>query len=438
MGRKALMLGRAAALATALVLVAGAGARAQGTFYREVAKDGRIYVFNNMQEFDAWDKSGAMGKSITRPGAGPHGETLIFDSEEAVNLYNFKHDLPGEVFAPPREASKTADKLGVKIGSTIFTDYTYTAAPKIADSDKSAVNKSEFEVRRAYVNVTGNISDLVAFRITPDVGARLSTSGANTNYDGSLVVRLKYGYGQFNLDKAAKGSWIRFGQQQTPYIDFMEGIYRYRFQGATFTDREGYLSSSDVGVSGRLALPDDYGDIHLGYYNGDTYSKAEPNDQKAFQARASLRPLPKEKDLKGLRLTAFYDHDAPVQNGARDRLVGAVTFEHTYVNAGFEYLSARDRSSATAATIDGKGWSVWITPRTKVGLEGLVRYDRLKPNDGQDAWKTRTLIGVAYWFKTQKAGPATALMADYEQVKYDSALGKPNEKRYELKALFGI
>src|SRR2546422_3374630 len=41
-----------------------------------------------------------------------------------------------------------------------------------------------------------------------------------------------------------------------------------------------FLSSSDVGLSGRYALPNDYGDLHLGYYNGDTYSRAEVNDQK--------------------------------------------------------------------------------------------------------------------------------------------------------------
>ena len=43
--------------------------------------------------------------------------------------------------------------------------------------------------------------------------------------------------------------------QQTPFIDYTEGIYRYRFQGTIFTEREGYMTSSDFGVSFHSTLP---------------------------------------------------------------------------------------------------------------------------------------------------------------------------------------
>ena len=35
-----------------------------------------------------------------------------------------------------------------------------------------------------------------------------------------------------------KASWVRLGIQQTPWVDFEESVYRYRFQGPIFTDRE--------------------------------------------------------------------------------------------------------------------------------------------------------------------------------------------------------
>ena len=35
-------------------------------------------------------KAGLIGLTVTRLGAGPNGETLVFDSEEAINLYNFR------------------------------------------------------------------------------------------------------------------------------------------------------------------------------------------------------------------------------------------------------------------------------------------------------------------------------------------------------------
>jgi hypothetical protein len=439
--------------AVLLSLAAAAGSWAQVAYsantvttlyYKEIVKDSRIYVFSNGQNAEAFQKSGEVGKGITRLGYGPGGETVVFDSEDAINLYNYKHDLPGEYFPKPKEAPKPADNFRIGVGSTIFADFTYQDAPKITDADKNSVNLSSFEVRRAYINVTGNVSDIVAFRITPDVAARQTTTVSGlpaggavaSSLDGSLIIRLKYAFAQFNLDRVTThGSWIRFGQQQTPYVDFMEGIYRYRFQGTIFVEREGYLSSSDVGLSGRWALPNDYGDIHAGYYNGDTYSRAEVNDQKAFQIRGTLRPFPKMADLKGLRLTAFYDDDHPVTNADRKRSIGALTFEHKYVNAGFEYFDAKDNSSAAKPVVRSEGWTIWATPRTPIGIEGLLRHDDLKPNKSVSAKKNRTLVGVSYWFKTMKTGLTTAILADYEQVKYDTPLNRPTEKRFEIKTL---
>ncbi len=428
-------------------MTVAASSWAQNMFYREVEKEGRTYVFALMKEFENFDKSGEMGKAITRLGYGPNGETVIFDSEDAINLYNFKHGKPGEVFAKPKEAPKLKEEAFFKVGVTIFADYTYQDAPTITDADRNAVHKSEFEVRRAYINVTGNISDWVSFRITPDVAARQTTTVAGlpggaavaTNFDGSLTIRLKYGYGQVNLDKVTThGTWVRFGQHQTPFLAFYEdNIYRYRFQGTLFEEREGFLSSSDVGLSGRFVFPNDYGEVHVGYYNGDTYTKTEVNDQKAFQIRGTLRPFPKAKVAKGIRLTLFYDNDAPVKNASRDRFIAAGTFECKYLNLGFDYLSTKDQSSVTKPEVKANGWTLWGTPRTTFGLEALLRYDHFKPNKSVGAVKTRFLGGLAYWLKV-KSPLAAAVLVDYEKVDYDLALARPNEKRFEIKTLFNF
>jgi hypothetical protein len=442
-------------LAAMVALLFGLGlaqsARAE-MFYREVPKDGRIYVFATMSSFEAFDKSGGaeIGKAITRLGYGPNGETVVFDSEDAINLYNFKNNKPGEVFAKPKEAPKPKEEAFFKVGVTIFADYTYTDAPRITDADHNSVHKSEFEARRAYINVTGNISDWVSYRVTPDVAARISTTttsanlptgttvSASTSVDGSSLYRLKYAFGQVNFDKVTThGTWVRFGQQQTPFVDFMEGIYRYRYQGTIFEEREGALSSSDVGLSGRFVLPNEYGDIHMGYYNGDTYSKAEVNDQKAFQIRGTLRPLPKMNVLKGLRLTAFYDHDSPVKDAKRERFIAAITFEHKNLNLGFDYLTQKDNSSVTKPEVKANGWTVWATPRSNFGLEGLFRYDHYKPVKSVDAVKSRWIVGPAYWLKV-KSPLAAAVLVDIEKVEYDTLLNKPDEKRFEIKALFNF
>ena len=329
--------------------------------------------------------------------------------------------------APPAPAA-ASDTPSIRVGATVFADYTVSAEPDATDADGNAITPSAFTVGRAYINVTGTITRRIAFRITPDI---VRESGTGSSVSGSQVFRLKYAYAQFNMDDwLTRGSWIRLGMQQTPWVDFMEGVYRYRFQGTVFEDREGFLSSSDVGLSFRYAFGGNYGDVHTGFYNGETYSRPEVNDQKAFMIRGSVRPVPAHAVLRGLRLTGFYDKDAYVRNAERQRAIAAVTFEHKYVNAAFDYMAATDQVRAGAAEVDARGYSAWVTPRTATGWEGLLRYDRLEPDTTRDARKSRTIAGISYWFPT--AGSATtALLFNVEQVTYRRfAPSRPDERRF--------
>jgi len=338
------------------------------------------------------------------------------------------------------------DTPSIKVGTTIFAGYVFQADPEIVDADGNTINPSSFDITRAYINVTGNINHRISFRVTPDI-TRISTTTkatlapgetvtTTTSLDGSLTYRLKYAFGQFNLDEAwSKGSWVRFGLQQTPFIDWEEGVYRYRFQSQVLVDREAFQSSSDFGVSAHYNMPGNYGDIHFGYYNGDTYSKPESNDQKSFQARVSFRPAPMVGVLKGLRVTAFYNDDSYFQGDPKRRFIAALTFEHRYVNAGFESLNTRDQLNAASPVVTGSAYSLWATPRFGKGWEGLLRYDRVRPNsDGSDI-RERRIAGGAYWFKTQSP-MTTAMLLDYERNTYSTGLAKPDETRYGLHMLF--
>src|SRR5262245_12668368 len=316
--------------------------------------------------------------------------------------------------SPAAGGTPPDDTPSIRVGTVIYTDFTYQDEPKITNADKNSVNAISFNVSRAYINVLGNLSHLIAFRVTGDITRE---TGTGSSLNGSLTYRLKYAFGQVNFDDfLTHGSWARLGMQQTPYVDYMEGIYRYRFQGTIFEEREGFLSSSDFGLYAHYNFPGNYGDLHMGVYNGDTYTRAEPNNEKAFQIRGTLRPLPLGGDLKGLRLTAFYDNDNYVKDGPRNRLIGAVTFEHKYFNAAFDYLDAKDRTSVTRPEVHAKGWSTWVTPKfvelaeSKSGFEGILRFDNLKPDDRVDAHKKRMIAGLAYWFPVLRGPQATLLL----------------------------
>lgn len=355
---------------------------------------------------------------------------LISVSTFAFSIPCTAQVTPAAGYTPPD------DTPAIRLGTTIFADFTVQPKPKITDIDGNEVSISQFNVQRAYLNVTGQINHIVQFRVTPDIARETTTGSALL---GSYTYRLKYAYAQFNLDDwMARGSWARFGVQQTPWVDFMETVYRYRFQGTIFEDREGFLSSSDFGATFRYNFPGNYGDVHTGFYNGDNYNRLELNDQKAFMIRGTFRPIRQHTLLRGLRLTGFYDHDAYVKNAERRRGIFAVTFEHPHVNAAFDYLAATDQNRSTAPEVDARGWSAWVTPRQRgdnTGFEGLLRYDRLEPNTDTDAVRGRFIGGVAYWFPHQGT-VTTVLLLNMEQVTNDDFLpARPDERRFSLHML---
>jgi hypothetical protein len=342
----------------------------------------------------------------------------------------FAQVTPAAGYTPPDDTPK------LNVGATIFGDYTYQDSPKIQDADKNSVNLSSFNIARAYINVTGNLNHLIQFRITPDIARE---SGSGSSLSGSQTFRLKYAYGQFNLDDwATRGSWLRLGVQQTAFIDYSDGIYRYRFQGPLFVDREGFLSSSDAGFSGHYNFAGNYGDLHAGFYNGETYTRAEANNEKALQVRVSVRPLPLGGVLKGLRLTGFYHGDHYVESAERQRAIGQISFEHSLINASAEFFTAKDQTSATREEVEARGYSIWATPKLGKGWELLLRHDQLEPNKSSDQKRKRDIVGIAYWVQGLQR-VTSALLLDYDALKQSGFTpARPDDRRYAIKMLINF
>ena len=126
--------------------------------------------------------------------------------------------------------------------------------------------------------------------------------------------------------------------------------------------------------------------------------------------------------------------------------MGNVTYEHQYLNAGFDYLSAKDQTLATAADIESNGYSIWGTPRLPMAngssWEALLRYDHFTPNTStttrapastspnpgvtvlNDQHQNRTIIGGAYWFPHQ-GNVSTAILLDYDAQSFDNITTPP-------------
>jgi hypothetical protein len=343
----------------------------------------------------------------------------------------------------------------IRVGVTLYPTYTFQTEPKITDANGNSVNKNAFDIARSYINITGNISHIVAFRLTPDItreSGLLSLGTGSSVSSDSLVFRIKYAYAQFNLDDwMTRGSWVRMGIQQTPWVDFEEGIYRYRFQGTVFAERVPLpttMTSSDAGASFHYNFPSNYGDIHVGVYNGENYQKVEVNNQKATEFRGTVRPFATSvPGLRGLRAHFVYYSDHYVGSNERKRVMGNATFEHQYLNAGFDYLSAKDQTLATAADVSSSGYSIWATPRIPnangSSWEALLRYDHWTPNTSgalaaastspnpgttvlNDQKQNRTIIGLSYWFPHQ-GNVSTAILVDYDGQQFKNLTTAPTK-----------
>lgn len=335
----------------------------------------------------------------------------------------------------PAPAPAAPSGPSINLGAVIFYDYTFVLAPETTDAASQPIHTSAFNVTRTYVNIIGRLSPLIGFRITPDI-ARMWNSGSTI--DGSMTFRLKYGYAQFDLDQFTgdwTGTWIRAGMQQTPFIESEETVYRYRFQGTLFVERDGGLSSSDVGVAAHTTLPGGYGDALVGIYNGEGYAKPEANDQKALMVRATLRPLPDRSSAwSGLRLTAYLHRDHVMRNAERHRFIGAAWFEHPRFNAGFDYLTRDDRATPDADRVESDGYSFFVTPFLQAkgdGFEVLLRYDSMRHDTSQPSTRqNRTIAGLAYWMPGISGRATAALMLDLDQVRYrNDAGGRPTDRR---------
>src|SRR5215218_10123106 len=92
---------------------------------------------------------------------------------------------PAAGYTPPD------DTPAIRVGATLFLDYTVQTKPKTTDADGNEVTFNSFNVGRAYLNLTGQINHIIQFRVTPDI---VRETGTGSSLAGSYTYRLKYAY----------------------------------------------------------------------------------------------------------------------------------------------------------------------------------------------------------------------------------------------------
>ncbi len=109
-------------------------------FYREVASDGRIYVFARQRALELWRLSGEIGnQATTRIGEGPAGESIVFDSDDAIALYNFHRGRPEENLPPSGTVPGPANLRVATLGDRLIESSPESRVVAFSGKDRGAI-----------------------------------------------------------------------------------------------------------------------------------------------------------------------------------------------------------------------------------------------------------------------------------------------------------
>lgn len=331
---------------------------------------------------------------------------------------------------------------GLKVGGTVF--FSMQNGNGWSGTKDQTTSYNRFVLNRAYL--------IVEKKITPWLDAKLVTDVFDSKASGGpLTVRQKYAYAYFHW----KGNdffnkpYFEVGLAHAPWVDFEESLYRYRMVQSTFLDKNGVLTSADLGgmfgsnfgpalskeaQAGIGTKGGKWGSWAVGFYNGGGYGSTEANQNKSLEWRLSIRPFGEMfpglqlqyAGVRGLGNKAIDNSKTPhVPPPDYNVNYYGVSYESKWVNAYYLYytgdgnLAGTSLDTTSLATIlpaaPAKGYTYFIEGKFPENgrFSAFYRYDKFDPNTNQsfDYKKDVTRysdFGIAWWMYK-----ANALVLDY-------------------------
>ncbi|MGH7668245.1 MAG: hypothetical protein ACRENQ_02030 [Gemmatimonadaceae bacterium] len=319
-----------------------------------------------------------------------------------------------------------------------------------------ATNK--FDLTRAYLNFVMPSGDNVTVRVTTDVYQNTNTATSGAYYSG-WTARLKYAFMQWSAwqgtGTAPASLSFRFGLEQTPEIDMMEGYWQ---RGITNTplDYFGFGTSSDLGAVVMYTLPGKQGNFYGGVFNGNGYGSYETNRFKNVNVRFSWTPLASSEGVgvltslaispyyqKGYNTNAF-DATAP---GLQNDLWGIhAAIQDPRVTVGAEYdrrtTGSNTAVNANVTTVAGAVYSAFTIVRpfafinhTKTNPWSLVlRADQYTPNTATGPYQRFLIGGIGYDISSK-----TTVYADLQNLEgHNYTANAPDSKAFYFHFVIGF
>jgi hypothetical protein len=383
---------------------------AQGLYYKEIRKDDRIYVFNVAANADRFEKTGEVGVSITKPGAGPNGETVVGDNERALQLFFFKHGISEPVPDPPPPPPPAPP---YRFSGLMFGDYYWFAQNHLSAWE----DQHGLWFRRLYFTYDHTFSPKISTRFRLEMNSNGKLAG------GVLAPYVKDAYLRWN---AFKRQTLTLGIQPSLTFEYSEAIWGLRHIEKTPLDLYRMDSSRDTGVTLSGPMNETQTLKYAFQYGNESGNNAETDKFKAyrfatryetnpgFTAEVMLAQFEREKDAD--RTTA--------------QIFGGYRAKKGRAGLQYSFQKRRAATGTTAADVDLdviSGFGVYDLKPQKASI--FARIDRFAdpcadcsgidylPIDTKEAF-TLTIVGAEYYIH-----PSVRFSPNVQWVKYSTPSG---------------
>lgn len=270
----------------------------------------------------------------------------------------------------------------VKPGGLIFAHYGFDLTDDHDDIDTNN-NQNSFDLDRAYLTATA--------QITKRIGARL-TFDAGRGSDVWLAVFVKHAW--IEGKEFIPGVKARFGVVDTGYLTYSEQFFGHRYLFRQLGDERKLGSTADLGVNVQGEHLGGLVSWHIAAINGEGYKALEDDQGKTLQARLAVDPLAKNEDL-ALPIVGF------ISRGFEPEGVDPQTWYAA--GLGFKYKKQvtfwGEYNGASVGDVSSSGISAAVAAGAPKYAMGVARFDTFDPaadvdDDGLSSFK----IGVEHDF----------------------------------------
>ncbi len=385
---QALRAARVMAVAGAMTSFLSTMVSAQTFFYNEVTKDGRIYVFAVAVRYEEFTNKGTQtGPVIERQNYGPRGETVVFDSHDAVNLYNFKHGLPGENFPTTNDEYPSHRFSGLMFGD-YYWYYQYHQDRVSSTNPTPVEGQHGFWFRRLYFTYDYNYSERFTTRVRLEMNSNGDFAG------GDLVPYVKDAHVKWTY---AGKQQVTLGIQPSLTFDWFDVFWGLRHIEKTPADLYRIDSSRDLGVafSGPSRIN---GLVYAAQFGNESGSGSEVDQGKIVRFESRF-------EHPTVVLEGFYSFATGAADEDRHTAQAIAGYRNDLGRVGGQYLWQKRRSGADHVADQTIGiWSVFTVWDVRPKQADLfLRADHVEGKLGGTETGLPGADGIDYWLLSTQA-----------------------------------